>query len=114
MTNLLIECLGFLGFDLDFDSSLHIPGVLDSLLSTVSGRGTWTGQCGPSGSHSLSSLICKGTFLGSFTMTYFFIILFLSQQAKRLKSCKRRPEVNRLDGRQAQWLIGVIVNRLDV
>ena len=36
------------------------------------------------------------------------------QQAKRLKSRKRRPEVDRLDGQWAQWLLGLMVNRLDV
>ena len=35
------------------------------------------------------------------------------KQAKRLKSCKIIPEVDRLDGQWAQWPIGLMVNRLD-
>ena len=36
-----------------------------------------------------------------------------NKQAERLKNCKRRPEVNRLDGQWAQWLIGLMVDRLN-
>ena len=35
------------------------------------------------------------------------------KQAKRLKSHKIRPEVNRLDGQWACWSIGLMVDRLD-
>ena len=35
------------------------------------------------------------------------------KQAERLKSRERRPEVGRLDGQWATWLIGLMVNRLD-
>ena len=31
------------------------------------------------------------------------------KQAKRLKSCERRPEVDRLDGQWTQWSIGLMV-----
>ena len=30
------------------------------------------------------------------------------EQAERLKSCKRRTKVNRLDGQWARWLIGLL------
>ena len=42
-----------------------------------------------------------------------------TKQAERLKSCERRTKVNRLDGQQARWSIGLLdriglmVNRLD-
>ena len=36
-----------------------------------------------------------------------------SKQAERLKSRERRPEVDRLTGLLAQWLIGSMVDRLD-
>ena len=35
------------------------------------------------------------------------------KQAERLKSCERRPEVNRLDGQWAQWSIGLMFNGLN-
>ena len=35
------------------------------------------------------------------------------EQAERLKSRKRRPEVDRLDGGYARWLIGLMVDRLN-
>ena len=37
----------------------------------------------------------------------------IKEKAKRLKSRKRIPEVDRLDGQWAQWLIGSMVDRLD-
>ena len=40
-------------------------------------------------------------------------LLLKLKQAERLKSCKRRPEVYRLDGQLARWLIGLMVDRLD-
>ena len=36
------------------------------------------------------------------------------QQAERLKSRERRPEVDWLDGQWAQWSTGLMVNRLDM
>ena len=39
--------------------------------------------------------------------------LILEKQAERLKSRKRRRDVDRLDGQWAQWLIGLMVHRLD-
>ena len=35
------------------------------------------------------------------------------KQAEKLKSRERRPEVDRLDVQWAQWLIGLMVDRLD-
>ena len=35
------------------------------------------------------------------------------KQAERIKSRKRRPEVDRLNGQLAEWSIGLMVDRLD-
>ena len=40
------------------------------------------------------------------------LVPFHAKQAERLKSCERRPELNRLDGQWAQWSIGSMVYRL--
>ena len=37
----------------------------------------------------------------------------ICQQAERLKSRERRPEINRLDGQWAQWSIGLMVDRVE-
>ena len=37
----------------------------------------------------------------------------IKEKAKRLKSRKRIPEVDRLDGQWAQWSIVLMVNRHD-
>ena len=39
--------------------------------------------------------------------------VIIEKQAERLKSRERRPEVDRLTGLLAQWLIGSMVDRLD-
>ena len=44
---------------------------------------------------------------------YLAVAVPLQKQAKRLKTCERRPEVDRLDGQWACWLIGLMVDRLD-
>ena len=46
-------------------------------------------------------------------MTILEFISLVIQQAERLKSCERRPEVYRLNGQWARWLIGSMVDRLD-
>ena len=35
------------------------------------------------------------------------------QQAEKLKSRERRPEVERLDGQYARWSLDLMVDRLD-
>ena len=37
----------------------------------------------------------------------------LTKQAERLKSRERRPEVDRLNGQWARWLMGSMVDRLN-
>ena len=52
---------------------------------------------------------CHSLVMGNLTKE---MLLLIKQQAERLKSCKRRPVVDRLDGREAWWSIGSMVDRL--
>ena len=45
--------------NLDFNSSLYLPDLLDSLLSAVTCRCSWPWWCCASRAHCLSSLLCK-------------------------------------------------------
>ena len=40
-------------------------------------------------------------------------LTFAFKEPERLKSRKRRPEVNRLDGQWARWLLGLMFDRLN-
>ena len=75
-------------------------------------------QCIPDGDGLCfdNSECCSGT------CSHFFVckpqkinkrVVLIAKQAKRLKSCKRRLEVDWLDGQLAQWSIGLMVDRLN-